>query len=328
MQRWLPRLLLGILILLCLAGSARVVSAQSFGAGELIAAVNALRAAQGLAPYAVDSGLMAYAQEHSDYQARTGISTHVHSDGTSSASRGIQENIAAGNGQFMSVDFIINQIWADASHRGTMTGYAGGSVGAGIASSGDTIYVTLNVRPSGGAAPSSSKASISAGQAQPTSVPQTALATSTPRSDGSIAHVVGYGESLWSIAIAYGVKIDEIRALNGLAAGATDIYSGQKLLIRGPGTVTATLEAPASTATPTRTAAPTATLRPTRTPRLTASPTVLQQVTPSAPARPAAISPAGLVEQVAAWPWRTIVIWGVFLCAGGLLVVFLLTFRK
>jgi hypothetical protein len=44
-------------------------------------------------------------------------------------------------------------------------------------------------------------------------------------------HVVGYGQSLWAIAIAYGVKIDATRGLNNLPAGSTDIYAGEWLVI-------------------------------------------------------------------------------------------------
>jgi hypothetical protein len=51
----------------------------------------------------------------------------------------------------------------------------------------------------------------------------------TARPDGDVIHVVGYGQSLWSIAMAYGTRIDEIRRLNNI----TDltIYTGQKLLV-------------------------------------------------------------------------------------------------
>ena len=55
--------------------------------------------------------------------------------------------------------------------------------------------------------------------------------TSTPDQDGKVYHEVQYGQSLWSLAIAYGVKIDEIRALNNLAAEEI-IYQGERLLVR------------------------------------------------------------------------------------------------
>ena len=80
-----------------------------------------------------------------------------------------------------------------------------------IATSGDKVYITLNVNPGEGVVVSQ--------PAQASAIPATAkpLYTSTPAADGSISHVVGYGEALWSIAIAYGVKINTLRELNNLA---------------------------------------------------------------------------------------------------------------
>jgi len=212
--------------------------AQTFSASDLLAAVNALRAANGLAPYQADGGLMAYAQEHSEYQASIGTSTHTHSDGLRPQAYGVTENIAAGGSGFLTLDVIIYQIWADSLHMNTMVGYESGYAGVGIAVNGGTVYVTLDVRPgqsaatlapSSGTQPSGSSAPVG------TSVALAPLITSTPDSNGALVHAVGYGQSLWSIAIAYGVKIDEIRALNGLVPGSTDIYAGQKLVIRQAG---------------------------------------------------------------------------------------------
>ena len=52
----------------------------------------------------------------------------------------------------------------------------------------------------------------------------------TARPDGDVIHEVKNGQSLWSIAIEYGVKIEQIRQLNNLSS--TDIRTGQKLLIQ------------------------------------------------------------------------------------------------
>jgi hypothetical protein len=43
---------------------------------------------------------------------------------------------------------------------------------------------------------------------------------------------VGYGQTLWAIALAYGIRIDQIRAWNNIATDSNDIYAGQKLLVR------------------------------------------------------------------------------------------------
>jgi len=83
----------------------------------------------------------------------------------------------------------------------------------------------------------------------------------TARPDGDVIHEVKNGQSLWSIAIAYGVKIDQIRQLNNYTA--TDIYVGQKLLVQKHATQPAT---PTCTLTATPAARVTLTPRPTQTP--------------------------------------------------------------
>jgi LysM repeat protein len=117
-----------------------------------------------------------------------------------------------------------------------------------------------------------------AGQA--TATPATGIVTSTPRPDGAIIHVVGSGQSLWAIAIAYGVKINDILKLNNLPPTTTVVYVGQKLTIRkaDPASLTPTITPthPAITLTPTVSRIPkTATPAPTasQSPTVTASPT-------------------------------------------------------
>ena len=113
------------------------------------------------------------------------------------------------------------------------------------------------------------------------------LTTTTPNPNGSIVHLVGYGQSLWSIAIAYGVKIDEIRTQNGLATDSTDIYAGQKLVIHPagffqapsatlPGKSTSQPETPTVSA-PKKTSTPTATVAS----QITSSPELLDTPVPA-----------------------------------------------
>ena len=76
------------------------------------------------------------------------------------------------------------------------------------------------------------------------------VATATPMSDGSIIHTVSAGETLWTIAVRYGLSLDEIKALNDIG---TFILPGQKLLVRpanqeAPAQVTPTPEDEAATA--------------------------------------------------------------------------------
>lgn len=93
------------------------------------------------------------------------------------------------------------------------------------------------------------------------------LAPNTPLGDGKLYHVVQKGETLWLIAVSYGVKVSDLRKLNNLAE-AQDIFPGNKLLIREaytpspvPPTATAT-PYPTITRLPTWTALPSPTSTP------------------------------------------------------------------
>lgn len=215
-----------------LFSSLLTVSAQSVTAYDLINTVNTLRTSNGLVPYQIDPWLMAYAQEHSDYQAATNTSTHLHSDGLLPQQRGLQENVASGDEEFMTADLVVNVIWADSVHMKTMVGYSTGFIGAGVASDNGKLFLTIDVRPGDD---STTVTTVSPG----TTIPIVPLETSIPRADGSIVHVVGYGQTLWSIALVYGVTTDDIRRLNNIADDSTAIYVDQVLLIRLDSQVTA-----------------------------------------------------------------------------------------
>jgi len=93
------------------------------------------------------------------------------------------------------------------------------------------------------------------GDAEPTAapppptpaVPPTPAATSTPRPDGAVVHVVQSGDTLFGIAIQYGIDSDELRRLNAGTLGPNDLLSvGQELVISG-----APINAPTPTPVPT-----------------------------------------------------------------------------
>lgn len=117
--------------------------------------------------------------------------------------------------------------------------------------------------------------------AQETEVLLSPVATVTPDEDGIIIHTVQYGETLWSIAVAYGVPISEILSNSGLSPTTEEVFEGQTLLIQkateptatptnsptvDPGTPTPTQPRPTLTPMPTRTPAPTST--PTKPPSI------------------------------------------------------------
>jgi hypothetical protein len=255
------------------------VFAQAGTAAELIATVNNLRQSQGLVPYTVDSYLMSFAQSQSDYMASIGTWTHIRADGSTAFDYGIKENVAMGTD--MSVNYCVYTVWSDAVHWQTMVGYATGSVGAGVAFANGNVFYTLNVLPGD----TNITNNINEEEQQPVLLAQAQQATpvyisqvitNTPNPDGIIYHVVQYGETLWSIAIAYDVTIDEILRNSSLPLGTNEVFEGQRLVIQP---ATDPTDAPTSTVTPvpdTPTPTqprPTMTPFPTRTPMPTFTPT-------------------------------------------------------
>jgi LysM repeat protein len=125
------------------------------------------------------------------------------------------------------------------------------------------------------------------GDDQPTSAPAVSpLVTATLNPDGSLVHEVLPGQALWSIAIAYGVTLQDLYNLNGLSEGAV-IRPGDMLVVRQAlPTPSATL-----TLTPTVTLPPTVTRSPaTRTPSASRTPLATETATPETaqPGLPAA----------------------------------------
>jgi len=224
---------------------------------DLIAAVNALRASNGLNTYGVDPLLMLSAQMQAEYlasQAPGPVSGHVGPGGTDADARAqavgfpyvagldINENWAA-MPVGTSFQEIFNGVWSDTAHQHTMLHQLGQLAGAGIAVSGDMMYIILDVAAYWGDAGKTPWPTSSAygapGGAGGVSQYIAPVKIATPLADGSVVHQVQSGQSLWSIAIKYGVKIDSIRRLNNISPDGT-IYIGQKLIIQAPGLSTPT----------------------------------------------------------------------------------------
>lgn len=271
---------------------ARKPAAQAGSAMDLINAVNAFRAQNDLAPYEVDGGLMSLAQGQSEYQASIDTCTHQRADGSGPADSGISaENIACGAN--LTIESAIYSQWTDAVHNATLLGPTTGQVGAGVASAGSTVYYTLDVRRLSGDfvyRPPKSSGSVdnpnivNAADTGPASVQMQngGIVTSTPNADGSVSHVVKYGETLFDIAQAYNVPLNDLVGINHLDAKNPAIYEKQVLLIRLAPTPTTFVTSTNTPRPPTRTPVPTRTLRPTRTatPYHTPVPTQTATATP------------------------------------------------
>lgn len=261
---------------------------------SLIAAVNTLRAAHGLPAYAVNSILMSVSQIHAEYMATTGSVVHTDAAGRRPYQRGLaagyplggdlsqggfySENIIAGNN--MSVDAAVLAWQGDAPHLLTMLSPDLEEIGAGVAIVGNYVYYDIDCAkptgsgrppvytPAAGATAGTPDANATAGTpaTEIPSVPPLAstIIPNTPQADGKLYHVVGPGETLWLIAISYGVKLADIRKLNNM----TDVeilYPGRKLLIREGGTLTPLPPTGTQTSEPTWTLAPSTTPRPSAT---------------------------------------------------------------
>ncbi len=247
-------------------------------ASELIAAVNALRAQNGLPAYNPHPILMQIAQTHAEYLASIGsASTHLDGLGRRPFQRALDagypvagdlslggffsENIVSGSGLDAAGAV---QIWmGDAPHQNTMLSANLRDVGAGVAVVGNVYYYVLDAGLSTGGTPAPYTP-------RPPAAPQATgtFATGTPNPDGSITYIVQPGDTLLAIAIAHDIYLNELYALNGLSEKSV-IYPGQTLIIR-----------PAYTATPTQPTS-TPTPRPSSTPWPTSTWTAI--VTPLTP---------------------------------------------
>ncbi len=268
------------------ARAAQSPAAQAGTPFDLLAAVNGMRSSYGLAPYVMDGTLMAMAQQHSDYMASIRSFTHLRADGSGPKDYGITaENI--GGGLNVSPHYMVYTQWADDLHTNTIIGYSEGLAGAGATVVDGYVYYTLDVKRTGEFTNlANTQPVVPAGSqaAQPTSPPKTAepLTTATPMADGSLVHVVKEGETLWAIAISYGVKIDDLARLNpGVSADRPTVYIGQKIVVRAAFTPTVSSTVTDTPVPATSTPRPTATLRPTRTkaPTRTATePSILPEI--------------------------------------------------
>jgi hypothetical protein len=247
--------MVGMICLSFMVPAPREAGAQSapFNAYDLIGAVNALRADYGLPNFNIDGSLMASAQAHSDYQASIQTMTHYGPGGITANERAqaagysgrVSENIAVFTLGFDNVmGWIIYEAWADDLHMNTMINPQYMDVGAGVSVGGGRVYITLDAGWPSGTYPLPTRSTwtpdplYTPGVSTKLAFEPIIVSTSLP--DGSITHVVGYGQSLIGIAGAYGLSVTELATLNNI--NPDQIYAGQTLIIRQAFTSSPTLE--------------------------------------------------------------------------------------
>jgi LysM repeat protein len=223
--------------------------------GELIGAVNDLRLAYGLPALKVNSILMYVAQSQADYLLATqGGSGHGRPNGMSLTEQLLSLGYPLGGdlslGGYRSENFVFGSgddvqgavhAWlGDDAHTNTMLSPNYLDIGGGVAigSDGTVYYVIDTARPTASGkpqeyTPAAPGTVVSGATVNGTLVADqfmVPVALSTPNSGGLVIHEVRYGQTLWSLAIAYNTTIKQIRDLNNLPSN--DIYADQKLLIR------------------------------------------------------------------------------------------------
>jgi uncharacterized protein YkwD/LysM repeat protein len=215
---------------------------------SLIAEVNVLRTSNGLPAYTVSTILMGTAQGQADYMAATGSITHTGPNGITLTQRLLNagyplagdlslggfraENITGGPNKTAAQ--AVQEWTGDAAHLNTMLSPNLQEIGAGVARVGEMYYLVIDCALPTGSGQQQAY-TPPAGESVPGAFAPSdfivPVVTSTPDSDGFVYHEVQYGQTLWSLAIAYGVKIDGIRSLNNLGPEEI-IYQGERLLVR------------------------------------------------------------------------------------------------
>jgi LysM repeat protein len=236
---------------------------------DLIAAVNALRANNGLSAIPIDDILMAAAQTQSDYLAGTCGFTcngHIGAGGTYASDRAMAAGYSldagmnvvecwdGGNSETTLAE-VIYEDWADDDHMGVMLHQDAIGVGAGVSESSDgSLYFVLDVAVKYGSGGSGAGVASTIPTIAVTA-PVALVKVVTPQADGSIIHTVDTGQALWNIAAAYDVTVDQLLALNGLKA-KDYITTGQQIIVQAANTATPTTTATLTPRAPTRTPVP------------------------------------------------------------------------
>ncbi len=291
-KRHLIAILTMLSLLTLVFAAPKAVDAQSGTAAEMHQQINDLRAANGLAPLAVNSYLMQSAQNHANWIAAGNPGGHTGEDGSTAYDRALAVGYGEGaeiwvtenwaRGYSLTVYDCIYVMWDDAAHMGNMLTTWHNEFGAGVALDvqGMTVYV-VNFGHTSGVAPQPTATGPTATSGGPTSTPAgptntpvpfiQPVITSTPNPDGSVIHIVQFGQTLWGIVDAYGIEMADLLALNNLTEDSP-IYENQELLIIPPQMeVEDTPDLTQTPATPTRTPSPTA----TRTRAITSTPQLL-----------------------------------------------------
>ncbi|GEM_PF-748650 len=234
-----------LILLFGLAAPIPPAGAQDPGS-QVIALVNGLRASYGLPGLTPHPSLNAAAQMQANWIISSGNWGHTGEGGSSPQDRAtaagyqgfVLENYVGGGG--MSPQGAVDWWIGSPIHLRGMLATPHEHVGVGVASGERAVvYVLLVGRPvtarpaaSSGSGGNSGAAAEEEEDVGPVAVP---VVRAEPREDGSVVHVVQQGQTVWDLAMVYGVDLGELRALNNLGPSMV-VRPGDEILVQlGPG---------------------------------------------------------------------------------------------
>ncbi len=284
-----------LLAILCLSlaffSKPEKVQAQSGEPYEVLAEINALRAANGLEPLRENTYLNIAAQNHADWIAEDPVNRGGHEGpgGNSAYDRAVAVGYGEGKqvwvtenwarGIDMTASEVVYDIWQPSPpHYNNMTTTWHNEFGAGVALDiqGLTVYV-VNFGHSSGSV-SLQPTDTPGGPTSTTAPLVQPVVTSTPNPDGSVIHIVQYGQTLWAIAEAYEIPLADLLSQNALTEDSAIFPEEQLLIVPGEEGAQESTEATSTTGTPqTQAATPSPTLTPTEAPDRT--PTQVERTT-------------------------------------------------
>lgn len=302
---------------------------------DLINAMNSARMGNGLPALTVSDILMGTAQATAEIMAANRSGGHIGDVKGRVMAAGYgggqdawaTENIMTGP---VSLDGIM-MAWSDDLHMIPALNPNYCHIGAGIAENDGVVYYVLHaaytsMNACGGGVTNTTNTTNTA--LTPVSVATSSISQwiipvqiATPGEDGYLVHIVKSGQTLWTIAEAYGVTIEDIMNMNYyISPENQEIYIGQKVYLPTlPVTITPTPEEELTTSTPLPVKKSTATREPVLTAAVTQAPT--SQIRTEQEEDPPAL-PLGKLD-------KTIQI-GILaaICLGGVLVVWGLFFNR
>jgi LysM repeat protein len=231
--------------------SAKPTYYQITSPAQMIEAVNNLRISYGLSALTSHPVLMQSAQSQADYMAATGNVTHTRPGGITYTQQLLSLGFPlAGDlslGGFRAENILstfgyldwngVPAAWQDDAHMNTMLSQNFTHIGAGISQAGGSYYYAVDTAASTASGQMQTTAQdvlsgVSGAEGEAAGVSQfmVPITINSADANGNVFHKVEYGQSLWSIAIAYGTTIKNIQALNNLGEDLT-IYQGQNLLV-------------------------------------------------------------------------------------------------